>query len=448
MSAATTRYARSDDTSIAYQVHGDGPVDLVFSPGFVSHLEWCWEEPAMARFLERLSSFSRLLMFDKRGTGLSDPVLDPPTLETRADDIRAVMDAAGSERAALLGWSEGSAMAVMFAALHPARTSNLILYGSYARLTADGDYPGFTEASLEQLILEMETRWGQPSALELWSERAAQDARLREWWATYLRLSASPGMAHTLLHWYPRIDVRSILPTVHVPTLVVHRRDDATIPITMGRALADLLPDVRFVEIVGDEHLFFLGDPDPLLDEIQLFLTGERSGPRPDRYLTTILFVDIVGSTELASKFGDRRWGEVLTSFYATARRQLARFRGVEVVTTGDGLVATFDGPARAIGGALAIRDAARALELEVRAGVHAGEVEVVDDGIGGLAVHLAARVSAVAGAGEVLVSSTVRELVAGGGIEFDERGVHRLKGVPGEWALFAVRATGHRRAG
>jgi pimeloyl-ACP methyl ester carboxylesterase/class 3 adenylate cyclase len=435
-----TTYARSGGTSIAYQVHGDGPVDLVFTPGFVSHIEWCWEEPSVARFLDRLASFTRLIIFDKRGTGLSDPVSSPPTLETRADDIRAVLDAVGTDRAALLGWSEGSAMNVMFAALHPERTERLVLYGSYARLTADGEYPGFAPEALDGLIAAMEQRWGRADALELWSPNAARDARLSAWWGTYLRLSASPGMAHTLLHWYPQIDVRSILDAVHVPTLMLHRRDDTTIPIEMGRALAGLLPAATFVEVPGDEHLFFLGDQDPILDEIQSFLTGERSGPRPDRYLTTILFVDIVSSTELASSLGDRRWSELLTSFYATARRQLDRFRGVAVVTTGDGLLATFDGPARAIAGALAIRDASRALELEVRAGVHAGEVEVVEDGIGGLAVHIAARVSALAGPGEVLVSSTVRELVAGGGIEFTARGTHPLKGVPGRWAVFAVR--------
>jgi class 3 adenylate cyclase len=440
--APETEYAKSGELSIAFQVVGDGPLDILFAPGFVSHLEVGWEEPHSAAFIERLASFARLILFDKRGTGMSDPVDRPPTLEERTDDIRAVMDAVGSERAAVLGVSEGGAMSTLFAATYPERTTALILYGTYARLPAGPDYPeGVEPAILYQALDGIITGWGNGSNIRYWGPDYASDAPLVAWWGKLQRMSASPSMARNLVGSYGGIDVRGVLDAIRVPTLVLHRRRDQSIPFRLGRYVADHIEGSTFVQLEGADHLFFLGDAAALLDEVEAFLTGVRRGPDPDRVLATVLFVDIVGSTELASTIGDLRWTQLLESYYRVAARQVERFAGTQVRTIGDGILATFDGPGRAVRCALAIRDAVRALGIEVRAGLHTGEIELLKDDVGGIGVHIAARVIAAARPEEVLASSTVKDLVFGSGIEFESRGEHQLKGVPGTWPLFAVLA-------
>jgi pimeloyl-ACP methyl ester carboxylesterase/class 3 adenylate cyclase len=437
-----TKYAKSGDVSIAYQAFGEGPPDLVFVPGFVSHVEHWWEEPSSARSLQRLASFSRLILFDKRGTGLSDPVLGVPTLEERMDDVRAVMDAVGSEKAALLGDSEGGPMCCLFAATYPDRTSALAIYGSAPRGSQDPDSPSVPYMDvLGRFVDALAWGWGEGVTLPLFAPSMAGDDRLREWWARFERLGASPGMMRAVVQMIAETDVTDILSTIRVPTLVLHRSGDLVVDVAGGRYLSDQIPDAKYVELPGEDHLPFVGDVDALLDEIEEFLTGTRQGPEPDRILATVLFTDIVGSTERAAELGDRRWGDLLESHLAMVRRQLERFRGREINTAGDGFLATFDGPARGIRCAEAIGEAARGQGLEIRAGLHTGELDVVADQVQGIAVHLGARVAALAGPNEVLVSSTVRDLVAGSGINFDDRGTHVLKGVPGEWRLFAVTA-------
>jgi class 3 adenylate cyclase len=444
----TTRYAKSGDVNIAYQVIGEGPLDLVYVPGWVSHLDLNWEEPDYARFLERLASFSRLIMFDKRGTGLSDrvPVNALPTLEQRMDDVRAVMDATGSEQAALFGASEGGPMCALFAATYPERVGSLVMYGSYARGLPEGDYPwaatrwATTPDDLEAMLELMGERWGEPDDfLGLWGPSIAGHDRYKQWWSRYLRISASPAAAVAFSRMNHQVDVRHVLPTIRVPTLVIHRAEDSLNLPAGSRYMADRIPGARYVELPGEDHLWFFGDQDALLDEIEQFLTGTRRVREPDRVLATVMFTDIVGSTERAAELGDRRWRELLASHEAVVRAQLERFRGREVQMLGDGVLATFDGPARAIRCARVICDEIRALGIEIRAGLHTGECEMVNGDVVGIAVHTGARVSAKASSGEVLVSSTVKDLVAGSGIEFQDRGVHQLKGVPGEWRLFAV---------
>ena len=439
MEPPTTRYARCGDLAIAYQVIGDGPDDLVLAPGFISHVELSWEEPSLRRFLLRLASFRRLILFDKRGTGLSDPTPRAATLEERAQDLEAVMDAAGSQRAALLGVSEGGAMSLVFAATRPERTSAVVLYGAWSRLAAAPDYPeGIDAAHLDELG-RLVDRWGSGVGLRAWAPSRAHDERLRTWWGRLQRSGASPSMARDLFAAYADLDARTLVPTIAVPALVLHRRDDRMVPPAIGRYIADHLPDARFVELDGPDHLFFVGDAEALLDEIELFLTGARHTRETDRAVGTVLFVDIVGSTDLAVRLGDRRWRELLEAFVATVRRLVEERGGSVVSFSGDGFLATFDAPAAAIRGALAVRDALAAIGLETRTGLHAGEVELLADDVGGIAVHLAARVMATAVAGEVLVSSTVRDLVVGSGIAFSERGTHQLRGVPGDWTLLAV---------
>lgn len=441
-----TRYAKSGDVHIAYQVVGEGPLDLVFIPGWISHVDLWWEEPAFARFFARLASFTRLILFDKRGTGLSDPVplTQLPTLEERMDDVRAVMDAAGSGRAAFLGVSEGGVMALLFAATYPQRTRALTLYGSYARISWAPDYPhGFPRADYEKLVKRVEKGWGTGMTLKYWAPSHKGDERLQQTWARFERLGASPGASLTLLTMNYEIDVRPILPTVGVPTLVLHRRDDRLVPVQHGRYLAEHVRGARYVELPGTDHAFFTGDTEALLAEIQEFLTGARPQPEPDRVLATVLFTDIVGSSERAAELGDHRWRDLLDSYYAAVRRQLDRFRGREIDTAGDGVFATFDGPARAIRCGAAIASGARQLGFEVRAGVHTGECEVIGDKVGGIAVHTGARVAAMAKPGEVLVSHTVKDLVAGSGLRFEDRGTQTLKGIPGEWRLFSVASEG-----
>ena len=435
-----TRYARSGDVHIAYQVVGDGPLDLVHIPGFVSHLSHAWEEPSLARFYRRLASFSRLILLDKRGTGLSDRVTDVATLEQRIDDVRAVMDAVGSERAALFSVSEGGPMSLLFAAAYPERTSALVLYGSGARFLWAPDYTWTsTSEQWEENFKLIAERWGAPHNLEGWARSRAGDHRFREWLATFQRLGASPGAVIALWRMNMAIDVRPILPAVRAPTLLLHRVGDAAIPVEHSRYMAERIPSVKYVELPGEDHLWWTGDADAILDEVEEFLTGARHAVEVDRVLATVLFTDIVGSTERAASLGDRRWRELLDAHHAVVRRELARYRGREVHTVGDGFLATFDGPARAVRCAGAISDTVRQLGIEVRAGLHTGEIELMGNDVGGIAVHLGARVAAEARPGEVLVSSTVKDLVAGSGLEFDDRGAHILKGVPGEWRLFAA---------
>jgi pimeloyl-ACP methyl ester carboxylesterase len=437
-----TRYARSGEVNIAYQVVGEGPLDLVFVSGWVSNLDVMWEEPSFARFLRRLASFSRLILFDKRGTGLSDrvPEADLPTLEARMDDVRAVLDAVGAERAALLGHSEGGPMCLLFAATYPERTVALVLIGTYARRLVAHGYPfGAEPEAYDAFLREIADEWGGAVGLEARAPSLVDDTRFRTWWSDYLRMSASPGAALALTRMNGQIDVRPALETIGVPTLVVHRTGDRSLPVEGARYLAERIRGARLVELPGIDHLPFVGDQDAILDEIEEFLTGVRRGAGNDRVLATVLFTDIVGSTERAAKLGDREWRDLLDSHHLLVRRALESWRGIEVDTAGDGFLATFDGPARAIRCACAIRDAIRGLGLEIRAGLHTGECEVHGETVAGIAVHIGARVAALAGPGEVLVSSTVRDLVAGSGIEFAEHGEHELKGVPGRWRLYSV---------
>jgi pimeloyl-ACP methyl ester carboxylesterase/class 3 adenylate cyclase len=440
--APQTRYARSGDHHIAYQVLGHGPLDLVFVPGFVSNVEYAWEDPQLAHFYRRLASFARLILFDKRGTGMSDPVsiAQLPTLEERMDDVRAVMDAAGSQRAALVGVSEGGALCLLFAATYPDRTSAIAIIGSFARIAWAPDYPfGVPPASYRTMLEKLEQGWGQGALLGAFAPSLAGDAAMRESWARLQRRAASPGAAAAVTRMAFETDARSILPAIRVPTLILHRSGDIMVEVEHGRYLAREIAGAKLVEVPGIDHFYWVGDADAYIDHIEEFLTGERQAPASDRVLATILFADIAGSTEKAAQLGDTRWRQLLDSFYSVARRQLARFRGTEVDTAGDGFFASFDGPARAVRCAAAIGGGARLLGLEVRAGVHTGECEVMGPKIGGIAVHIGARVAGQAKPGEVLVSSTVKDLVAGSGLAFEDRGSHALKGVPGQWQLYAA---------
>jgi pimeloyl-ACP methyl ester carboxylesterase len=443
LSPPKTRYARSGDASIAYQVVGEGPIDLVLVLGFATHLELQWESPPFARLFERIGSFSRLILFDKRGTGLSDPVSEVPTLEQRIDDVRAVMDAAGSEQAALFGVSEGGPMSALFAATHPERVTALVLHGAMGRTTEAPDYPWATPAdALRESAAEfIAPYWGVEGdvLLELFAPSLAGNPEAAEFSARMERSAASPAMVQQIFEMFLDIDVRAVLPTIHVPTLVLHRRGDRVVNRHAGEELAAQIPGARYVELPGIDHLPWAGDAEAVLGEVEEFLTGARSVPEPDRVLATVMFTDIVGSTEKAARLGDARWRELLAAHHAAVRHELTRFRGREVKTLGDGSLATFDGPARAIRCGQAISEAARASGLEVRIGLHSGEVEVIEEDVGGIAVHIAARVAALAAAGEVLVSSTVRDLVAGSGIAFLDRGTQRLKGISDEWRLFAA---------
>lgn len=434
-----TRYAVSGKVNIAYQVLGDGPGDLVVVLGYVSNIEVIWEEPLLARFLTRLSSFARLIIFDKRGTGLSDRVADMPGLEVRMDDVRAVMDAAASERAALFGISEGGAMCLLFAATYPQRTTALITAGCYARRSWAPDYSwGLTDKQFASWTDTIRREWGGPIGIEERAGSMAGDPGYRQWWGRSLRLSASPTAAEAIVRLAAEIDVRHLLPAVRVPTLILHSANDRAIDVRHGRYMAERIPGAKLVELQGD-HLPWLADAETAIDEIAEFLTGVRPIAEPDRILATVLFTDIVGATEKAVALGDRRWHDLLDNHNAVVRRMLVQFRGREINTAGDGFFATFDGPARAIRCACAIADAVRDLGLEIRCGLHTGECEIMGNEIGGIAVHIGARVAALASPGEVLVSSTVKDLVAGSGLRFSDRGTKCLKGVPGEWHIFRV---------
>ena len=438
-----TKYADAAGVSIAYQAFGDGPLDLVFVSTFWGQIEHLWELPAAAHFLERLGSFARVMTLDKRGSGLSDRVHGTPSVEERMDDVRAVMDAVGSQRAVLLGASEGGAMVATFAATYPERTSHLVIYASQARWTvgSDPEEGGVPPVMWEVMFEYMRTAWGSGDMAGLIAPDLAGDEEYTRWFARLERLTASPNDAAELMRWNTEIDIRDILPAINVPTLVMHRSGDLGAPVIGGRYLGEHIPGARFLELPGDEHYPYLGDADTVLDEIEEFVTGTRPVREEDidRVLATVLFTDIVGSTERASELGDSRWRELLGRHDELARSEIDRHRGRAIKSTGDGVLATFDGPARGIRCARSLTEEVRELGIEIRAGLHTGEVELVGDDIAGVGVHIGARVSATAGPGEVLVSSTVKDLVAGSGIEFADRGQHELKGVPGEWRLFAV---------
>jgi class 3 adenylate cyclase/pimeloyl-ACP methyl ester carboxylesterase len=431
-----TRYALSGDVSIAYQVMGDGPIDLVMVPGVVSHVEFAHEVPGYTAFLRRLSTCARVVSFDKRGQGLSDRISGAPSLEERMDDVRAVMDAVGSRRAAVMGFSEGCVMSALFAATYPERVSQLILFGGFAVATMLTD-------DLEERVAQRVKLWGTGALIKaVWPSQALnQDAVALV--AKFERLSASPGGIRAISLLNAQIDVRPILPTVRVPTLVLHRRGDLMVPIEAGRNLAKQIPNAKFVEYDGEDHIFWSGNVEPLLGDIEEFVTGNRQGSSFDleRILATVLFTDIVDSTSRAVQIGDHSWHSLLDEHDRIARRMVEKYRGHMVKTTGDGILATFDGPGRAIRCALDFEAAATQIGLPSRAGLHAGEVEVRDKDIGGIAVHAAARVMALSHPGEVLVSRVVMDLVAGAGLKFAPRGAHKLKGVPGRWDLFAASA-------
>ena len=440
-----TRYAKAGDGAhIAYQVAGTGPLDVVMVPGFVSHVELAWDMPFYASMFRRLGSFARVISFDKRGTGLSDRTADVPTLEQRMDDVRTVMDAAGVDRVSLWGISEGGPMALLFTATYPERTSALVLQGSFARITQAPDHQfGYPPEAIQGIISAFAEQWGTGGVLaNYYFPSAADDPALREQFARWERNGASPGSMVAVLEMIAAIDVRPILQTISAPTLVVHSAGDPIVPVEHGRHLAQHIPGARYIELPGDDHLTIREGDHRVFDDIEEFLTGTRPEPEIDRVLKTVLFTDIVKSTERAVSMGDRRWHELLDAHDAAVRRELEHFRGQEVKTTGDGFLACFDGPARAIRCARAITDTARTLGIEVRAGLHTGECETRGDDLAGVAVHIAARVAALAQAGEVLCSRTVTDLVAGSGICFADRGVHPLKGVPGTWQTFAVEAS------
>lgn len=445
MPTPQTRYAKSGDVNVAYQVLGEGPIDLVYVWGWLSHLDFQWSEPTLTSFLRRLASFSRLIMFDKRGTGLSDPVTGAPSFDERMDDIRAVMDAVGSERAALLGFSEGTALSALFAASHPERTTSLILYDGFAvgaKVEGAPVDPAWVE--LASGVRETIDRWGEGETMHWIAPTLGDNPVMKRFWGAFERASMSPGAAASLWEAIQRVDVRDVLPTITVPTLVLHHAD-SPIPSAGGRLMAELVPGAHYLELPGRDHLPGAGDPEAVAGEIEEFLTGARGGARPDRVLATVLFTDIVDSTRRAAELGDSAWRQLLERHDALVRSQLGHFRGREVKQTGDGFLASFDGPARAIRCACSIGEEARELGIELRAGLHTGECELIGDDLGGMAVHVAARVGAKAQPGEVLVSGTLKDLVMGSGIDLVDRGAHELKGVPGHWRLFAVQADGHQ---
>jgi class 3 adenylate cyclase/pimeloyl-ACP methyl ester carboxylesterase len=436
------QYARLGDAHIAYQVVGSGELDLVYVGEFWHSIEAQWDEPRFEAFLRRLASFSRLICFDQRGTGLSDPVPlgQLPALEQWMDDVATVMESVGSKRAALLGSGGGGMISILFAASHPERTQGLVLVNSYARLSQAPDYPWGTSSEFEdRVVSDLRSAWGRGALADVIAPSAASDPEFRSWLGRYQRLGSSPGEVIAFRRMLEEVDVRQVLSSVRVPTLIIHRRDNRLVEVGHGRYLAQHIPGAQYIEVPGSDYLPFLGDAGLILDEIEEFLTGSRHRPEGDRVLATVLFTDIVGSTPQAAALGDRRWRALLEVHDTVVRRELTRFGGREIDTTGDGFLATFDGPGRAIRCARSIARAVRQLDLRVRAGVHTGEIEVIGPRIAGIAVHIAARVAALAGPDEVLVTSTVRDLVVGSGIDLEDRGTPALKGVPGEWRLFAV---------
>ena len=441
MIEAETRYAQSGDTHIAYKVAGDGPFDLVLILGFMTHVDLAWDDAIMGGFLRGLASFSRLIVFDKRGTGLSDRSVGIPTFEERMDDIRAVMDAADSERAVLMGISEGAPTAVLFAATYPERTASLVLFGGMAKSTGAPDYPWAPPADdlIESAVTLVQPGLYSGDDIEIWAPSMADDAQARERLGRYRRAAVSPDGIAALFTMFLDIDVRHVLPTLRVPTLVIHRRGDRVVNRRAGQWLAEQIQDAKYVELSGQDHFPWVGDTETVIDEVRGFLTGVRLGSGSDRVLATVLFTDIVRSTERAAELGDQRWRELLDLHDEVVRRHLERHRGREIKNTCDGMMAAFDGPGRAVRAAEGIRDALCDLGLETRCGLHAGEVELRGDDLAGIAVVVAQRVSELAEPGEILVSSTVKDLVAGSGLNFEARGEQALKGVPGAWNIFAV---------
>ncbi len=444
MTPPATMYAKAGDLHIAYQVVGDGPIDLVFVPSWFSHVEVMWQEPLIESLFQSLAAFSRLIIFDARGTGMSDPVplSDPPTLEERMDDVLAVMNAAGSDRAAIFGAAMGSQLAAVFAASHPERACGIVLFNASARYMADDDYDiGADPEVLRGVGRGFADLWGRQEAGPLWARSAAGGAvdRLRTWIPTYMRLAMSPGAASALYSMNLEVDIRAVLPSIAVPTLVMHRTNNSLVSTKHGRYVADHIRGSRYVESPGTDSAWFMDDMTPVVAEIEEFLTGARQAQATDRVLATVMFTDIVRSTEIAAEAGDKSWRDTLAAHDALVGRQLQRFQGRLIKTTGDGVLATFDGPARAIRCAVAISEAVRNLGLEVRAGLHTGEIEVVGEDVAGIGVNLAARVMSEAQANEVLVSSTVQDLVVGSAIAFEDRGPHELKGIPGTWRLAVV---------
>lgn len=444
MKMPDTRYAKSGSLNIAYQVVGQGPLDLLFVPGWISNVELGWEDPAIARFYDRLASFSRLILFDKRGTGLSDRVSDehPPMLEERTDDIRAVLDAVDSRRAAIFGVSEGGNMSVVFAATEPSRTAALITYGIFAKRIWSADYPWAPTPAERQAWLDgLAAGWGGKTDFGTIAPSVAHDERISAAFARRSRLSVSPSAALALGRMNTDIDIRAVLPVLRVPTLIFHAVDDRDVSIEEGRWIARRIPGARLIELPGGDHIPFYESQDAVVEAVQEFLTGAPPAQNADRFLATVLFTDIVNGTARAAELGDARWGALIESHHAIVRRELARFRGIEVDTAGDGFFATFDGPARGVRCALEVRDAVRDLGIEIRAGVHTGECEVIANKTGGIAVIIGSRVREQAAPGEVLATSTVKELVAGSGLRFEPRGARRLKGVPDEWQIFSASA-------
>jgi class 3 adenylate cyclase/esterase/lipase len=443
MNPPETRYARVGDLSIAYQAFGDGPLTIALDVWWFNQVDAQWDVPPLARLLRRFASFSRVIVFDKRGQGLSDPVdiSRLPSLEQWMDDLLAVLADTATERVALVGGGGGGLMQMLFAATYPERVQALILVDAYARMTADADYEfGISAKEVDERLASM-ADWGRGSILTGMAPSAADDPSFRDMWARYERAAVSPGAVQAMMKMVYAVDLRSLLPMIRVPTLVLHRREAERIPVEAGRYLAEHIPGARIVEIPGIDTFMWAGAQERLVDEIEEFLTGARPQVSPDRVLATVLFTDIVGSTERAAEVGDRRWRDLLDAHHAAVRTDIERRRGRVIETKGDGFVATFDGPARAVAAAREIARDVQRLGIEVRIGLHAGEIELIGNDIGGIAVHIAARIMALAGPSEVLVSSTVRDLVVGSELRFTDRGLHQLRGVPGEWRLFAADA-------
>ncbi|MFN8173522.1 MAG: adenylate/guanylate cyclase domain-containing protein [Solirubrobacteraceae bacterium] len=433
-----TRYAREGDLHIAWRTLGDGPVDLLWVPNWIFSVDLVFDEPRWSRFFERLAGFSRLILFDRRGSGASDPVVGAPTLEERMDDLRIVLDAAGSERAVILGVSEAAAMSALFAASRPDRTRALVLWGALPRTFPlhPGDPLGASPQARSRRVIE---DWGTGRNLRIFAPSLAGDTRFVEWWSRLERLAASPGRTLAILRLNARVDVTHVLGAISVPTLVIHRRGDRVAPIANARHLAEAIPGARLLELEGDDHIGVAGDFEPVVEEIEELVTGSRSAREAERVLATVLFTDIVDSTGRAAALGDRRWRDLLAEHDERLRNEIERHRGRAVKSTGDGVLAVFDGPARAIRCGLAAHEAVRDLGLRLRVGLHTGECEMLGDDVGGVAVHIGARVTEAAAPGEVLASGTVRDLVVGSGIAFEPRGERELRGVPGTWALYAV---------
>jgi class 3 adenylate cyclase len=440
MQPGPTRYAQSGDYHLAYSVTGDGPLDILYVPTWLSQIEHLWESPKVNRFFERSANLGRLIMFDRRGSGMSDPIVGAPTLEEQMDDVNAVLDAAGSSEAVVLAALEGGPMACLYAATHPDRTRALVLYSAWARVVRADDIPWANPPEEREKLLEfLAETWGTGARLQGLAPSEADDPDFLAWYSKLERLAASPNQIRLLQKLIGEYDVRDVLATIRVPTLVMHRRDDSLIDPRHSQYIADRIPGAKLVMLEGSDNLMVAGDSDAILDEIEEFLTGTRQERAPDRVLATVLFTDIVGSTKRAGELGDRRWSDLLQRHDELVRRQLDRWQGKEIKTTGDGFLATFDGPARAIRCAKSIAYEVNSLGIAIRAGLHTGECEMRGTDVAGMAVHIGARVGALAGPGEVLVSNTVKDLVVGSGIDFADGGEHELKGVPGEWRVYRV---------